>query len=162
MTPKLEAIAWGVLACVLATGLGALVWTWSINFGGCPVEQLTEEKKAAVNELIDIVKWTLTLSVGLIGLFGSLALGLKEGPKLTPAAWLLLIAAMCCFAFSAYFALMWRTGVAEAFFNGCPGLIASSMLKARFDVLTYLFLAGLLILTAILCLVILQRNWRRP
>jgi len=157
---SLKVVAWTVPAAVVAAGLVVLAWTWSINFAGCAVEELTEGAKLAIAELTDTVKWTLTLSVGLIGLFGSLALGLKEGPQLTPAAWLLLVAAMCCFAFAAYFALMWRTGVAEALLNGCPGMITSSRLKTRFDMMTYMFLAGLGILAFILCHITFARAWR--
>jgi hypothetical protein len=158
---NLEWVARGVLGCVVVACVAALVWTWSLGFASCPVEDLTGPQKAAVAELTDIVKWTLSLSVGIIALFGSLAFGLKEGPKFTSTAWLLLVAAMCCFAFAAYFALMWRVGVAEAFFNGCPALITSKMLIVRFNMVAYLFLAGLGILAATLCLVTFERNRRK-
>src|SRR5215471_10941793 len=111
MRPKAECFARIVLLAVIVAGLLTVWWTSNIKFESCAVEQLTDARKAAVAELTDTVKWSLTLSVGLVGLFGSLILGLKEGPKLTQTAWTLLLAVVCCFSFAAYFALVWRTAL---------------------------------------------------
>ncbi len=157
----IDLIAWVTLAAVIIGGMAALAWTWGMKFDACPVQDLNEAQKVAVAELVDVAKWILMLSVGLIGLFSSVALGFKEGPKLRKAGWILLIASMFCFGFAAYFSLMWRTGVAEAFYNGCPGQVAAARLQVRFDVLTYLFLAGIGILAAILCLIVHERWWSR-
>ena len=155
--PKVGWFAGIVLLGVVGAGVFTILWTAGIKFEGCAVEELNEARKAAVAELVDIVKWSLTLSAGFVGLFGSLILGLKEGPKLTPAAWTLLFTVVCCFSFAAYFALVWRTGLAEALFNGCTDQIATGILQFTFDALTYFFAAGLIILATILALVARQR-----
>jgi hypothetical protein len=149
-----------VLVGVIVAGFFSVWWTSNIEFKGCPVEELTEAQKAGIAEVTDTVKWSLALSVGLVGLFGSLMLGLKEGPRLTGAAWTLLLAVVCCFSFAAYFALVWRTGLAQALLNGCTAEVgnAKSILRFAFDALTYSFSAGLCLLAIILALVVLDRT----
>jgi len=158
MHPKIEWFARIVLLGVIGAGFFCIAWTAGIKFQGCAIEELNEARKAGIAELTDTVKWSLTLSVGFIGLFGSLILGLKEGPKLTRAAWTLLLAVVSCFSFAAYFALVWRTGLAEALFNGCTDGVATGILRFAFDALTYFFAAGLVILAIILALVVRQRT----
>ena len=148
----LDLTARAALAGTIIIGIAALLWTWTVTFEGCAIQVFSDSQKAGIGEFSDITKWVLSLSVGFIGLIGSLILGLKSGPKLEPAAWTFLVAAMICFAWSAYFSLMWRAGAAEAFFIGCPELFAAKSLRLRFDALTYSFVAGLTALAVVLAL----------
>jgi hypothetical protein len=160
MIRPLDWIARSLLGGIVAAGVASLVWVLSFRFEGCSIEPFTETQKAGVTEYIDIAKWIMSISIGFIGLFGSMALGLKEGPKFTSAVWMILIAAICAFAFAAYLSLFWRAGVAEAFYLGCPRHISSPMIQARFAALTYVFLAGIGILATGVCVVILERIGR--
>jgi hypothetical protein len=156
----IDSIPYVVLASVIIGGVIAVLWIWSIEFDSCAPAPLKEEQKAGVDELLDIVKWILTLSVGFVALLGSLALGLKDGPKFSAGAWTLLLSAMICFAFAAYLALMWRMALIEEFFNGCPAAITGHKLQARFDATTNFFFAGLGILAAVICFLLVERRWR--
>ena len=151
-------ITYILFGCILVIGIIALCWSWSVPFPACPIEQWTDAQKLFVQELTDVAKWSLGLSTGLIGLFASLALGLKEGPKFSSTAWMLLFPVMCCLALSSYFALMWRTGVAEAYLNSCPQLMMSGRVKVRFDLMTYFYLGGLALMAATLLSTMFERT----
>jgi hypothetical protein len=147
-----------VLAGTLLAGLSTMVWIWSAGFKGCEVMEFSDGIKAAIAEQSDIVKWTLTLAVGLIGLFGSIIIGLREAPKFNVSEWLFLMAAVISFGFTIYFALMWRTSLATAYLNGCPGLVAGSAMNAQLSAVTYFFAAGIASLAVVLGLKLWERQ----
>src|ERR1700750_2274402 len=99
------------LAAVLAIG-----WCWTQRFGGCEISDLSEGVKLGLSLTADSVKLLLTLSTTLAALGGAVMLGLKETPKLGPVDRILLLASMCCFVFSAYFALLWQSQLAELYY----------------------------------------------
>jgi hypothetical protein len=137
------------LLSILLIGIISIVYVGNIKFDSCAIEAFTDAHKEVIKQLNDIMKWILSLSAGLIGLFGSLALGLKEAPTLIPAAWKLLAAAILCFSFSVYFCLTWSIDAAQSLYIGCPELLASPMIQSRFSAAIYYLLAGLLCLATV-------------
>jgi hypothetical protein len=140
---RLENAAMVIVALAVLAGAIAIVWAWPGAFPNCTSTDISEAQKIAVSELSDIVKWGLGLSVGIVGVYGSALLHLTVGPALTRFGRLLTLCAMECFAFSAYFALMWRDLLVQALYINCPKLIASQWMLRSFDCYTYFFLAGL-------------------
>jgi hypothetical protein len=132
-----------VLAAVLAIGFVAIAWCWTQRFGGCEISDLSEGVKLGLSLTADSVKLLLTLSTTLAALGGAVMLGLKETPKLGAVERILLLASMCCFVFSAYFALLWQSWLAELYYTGCPSLIGQPVMKFPFIAHTYSFLLGL-------------------
>ena len=136
-------IATAAFAAVLVTGVIAVAWTWSQPFEGCAIQSLTEGTKRAIDQYSESVKNLLTLSTGLAALGGALLLGLREGPKLTETRRILLLTSTSCFAFSAYFALVWQSWLAELHLAECPSLITHRVMRFPFIAHTNFFVLGL-------------------
>lgn len=128
--------------CVLA-GVVVLICTWPGPFPGCNLVPMKEGQKAAIEQLSDIVKWGLGIAVSICGLYGSLLLRIKSSPGFTLAGNLLATAIIVCFAFSAYFALIWRQLLAEVLYQDCVKLISNPWLTGPFNAFTDFFVAGL-------------------
>ena len=139
-----------VLAAVLALGFIAVAWCWTQRFGACEIGNISDGIKLGLNLTADNVKLLLTLSTGLAALGGTVMLGLKDTPKLNAVARILLLASTCCFVFSAYFALLWQSWLAEIYYTSCPGLITQPVMKFPFIAHTYSFLFGLILIGLII------------
>ncbi len=131
------------LAAVLILGAVAIAWCWTQPFGACAVGSAGEGVKLGLSQNADTVKQLLTLSTGLAALGCAIALGLKEGPRLTRAGRILLLAGTCCFMLSAYFALLWQSWLAEVYYLDCPSLIGQPVMRFPFIAQTYFFIFGL-------------------
>jgi hypothetical protein len=134
------------LAAVLALGVVAIAWCWTQRFGGCEISDLSEGVRLGLSLTADSVKLLLTLSTTLSALGGAVMLGLKETPKLSEVDRVLMLASMCCFVFSAYFALLWQSWLAEVYYTSCPSLITQPVMKFPFIAHTYSFLLGLILI----------------
>lgn len=143
---RTDSFAWLVLALIIGSGAFMLWYVWPSPFPGCDETSLSSAQTLAITDRTDVVKWILGLSVGMTGLFGSFLLRLKSGPALTRGGKVLVLAVICCFSFSAWFALIWRTLMAQALYLNCPTLIADAWIQRSFDALTYFFGGGLAIL----------------
>ena len=116
--------------------------------------------QTATPQLAEVVKWALTLAVGLIGLFGSILLGIKSATLNKPTGALILLAAMASLMFSAYFGILWQVGVAEISLNQCPLVVAGDIMNLRFAA-QFDFLAagiGIVLLAIVSAIMEGQRN----
>jgi hypothetical protein len=132
-----------VLSTAVIGGIVVLAWAWPGEFPGCAVNNLKEAQRIAVDQLSDIVKWGLGISVSVCGLYGSLLLRIKSSPGFTLAGNFLAAAIVICFAWSAYFALIWRQLLVEALYQDCITLISNPWLARPFNAFTDFFVAGL-------------------
>jgi hypothetical protein len=146
-----------VLAAVLVVGFVAVAWCWTQRFGACEIGDFSESVKLGLNLSAETVKLLLTLSTALAALGGTVMLGLRETPKLNAVGRVLMLASTCSFVFSAYFALLWQSWLAEAYYTSCPSLITQPVMKFPFIAHTYYFLFGL----ALIGLVILSATFGR-
>lgn len=137
------ALAKAVFAAVVVVGLVTIAWCWSQTFEGCAVQPLSEGFKLALSQYSDTVKQVLTLSTALAALGAALLLGLREGPRLTDARRVLILASTTCFVFSAYFSLLWQSSLAEPLLLECPSLITHPVTRFPFIAATNSFLVGL-------------------
>jgi hypothetical protein len=142
-----------ILAAVLVVGFVAIAWYLTRPFGGCAIDKFDENQKLALNVSADIVKLLLALSTVLVAFGGTVLLGLKESPKLTVASRVLILASTCCFAFSAYFALLWHSRLAQVYYASCPGLI-TQWLEVPFIWQTNFLLFGLALIGFLVLLAI--------
>ncbi len=138
-----EWIAAAAFVAVLVTGAIAVSWTWSQPFEGCAIQSLTASTQHAIDQYSESVKNLLTLSTGLAALGGALVLGLREGPKLTQTRRILLLTSTTCFVFSAYFALLWQSWLAQLHLSECPSLITHRVMRFPFIAHTNFFVIGL-------------------
>ncbi|MGF6757496.1 hypothetical protein [Paraburkholderia sp. GAS42] len=154
----IDCVATGILVICAGLGIYGIFYAWPGEFPPCAVGHLDDPQKLAVAELTDIAKWGLGLSVGLVGLFGSILMGIKEGLKFTHGGRLLLLSAILCFSFSAYFALVWRKLLVQAFYANCITLITTPWMSRAFDVYTYFFVGGLAIVASMLALLVFSQK----
>jgi len=137
----------GIAACLLGStviiGIVVLIWAWPGEFPGCATNAMKNAQKEAVDQLGDIVKWGLGISVSVCGLYGSLLLRLRSSPGFTLTGNLFAAAIVVCFAWSAYFALIWRQLLVEILSQDCITLIFDPWLKRPFSAFTDFFVAGL-------------------
>jgi hypothetical protein len=147
-----------VLATVLVLGFVAVAWCWTQRFAACEIGDFSESVKLGLNLTAESVKLLLSLSTGLIALGGAVMLGLRETPRLNAVDRVLMLASTCCFVFSAYFALLWQSWLAEAYYTSCPSLITQPVMKFPFIAHTYSFLSGLVLIG----LIILSATFGRP
>jgi|SRR5712671_2442709 len=131
---------------VLVVGIGAGAWCSTHSLKDCVVQDFEEGQKLAFNMSNEIVKLLLTLSTTLVAFGGAVALGLIEAPKLNADSRVLVLASTWCFAFSAYFALLWQSRLAQLYYLGCPKVIAQPPLETPFTAHTYFFLFGLVLI----------------
>jgi hypothetical protein len=134
-----------VLIAVLVAGFIAVAWCLTQSFEACATGQFSEGQKLGLGLSADIVKFLLTLSTALVAVGGTIVLELKEVPKLNDVSnRVLVLASTCCFAFSAYFALLWQSRLAaRVYFQSCPSLVTQSWMEAPFIAHTYSFLFGI-------------------
>ena len=121
-----------------------------VHFSDLP-EALTDgaNEAEALSEAADC------LSTALAALGGAVVLGLKEGPKLNLAGRVLILASTFCFVFSAYFALLWQSWLAEVYYLECPSLVTQQVMRFPFIAHTYFFVFGL----ALIGLVVLSATF---
>jgi hypothetical protein len=131
-----------VFAVALISGITLIGWSFMLSFDSCAIEPLRdqEELKLAIEHYSATVQQLLTLSVAAASLGAAMLLGLQRAPSLTEARKLLILASTTCFVFSAYFALLWQSGLAQALMNTCPRLITKSALQLPFSAAAYFFL----------------------
>ena len=138
-----SALAKAALAAALVVGIVAIAWCWSQPFGGCALGAPSDSLELGLDHISDNVKQLLTLSTSLAALGGGVVIGLKQGPKLSEASRILLLASTSCFVFSAYFALLWQSWLAEIYYLECPSLVAQPVMRFPFIAHTYFFMFGL-------------------
>jgi hypothetical protein len=143
-------LAKAVLAAVLVLGVVAIAWCWTQRFEACEIGNISEGVRLGLNLTAENVKLLLTLSTALAALGGAVMLGLRQTPKLNAVARILMLASTCCFVFSAYFALLWQSWLAEVYFTGCLNLITQPVMKFPFIAHTYSFLFGLILIGLII------------
>jgi len=131
------------LAAVLVVGIVAIAWCWTQPFGACAIGPVSDSVKLGLTQSSETVKQLLTLSTALAALGGAVVLGLKEGPKLNLAGRVLILASTFCFVFSAYFALLWQSWLAEVYYLECPSVITQQVMRFPFIAHTYFFIFGL-------------------
>jgi len=153
-----ELLAKLALTLSIAGGLIYLYYAWPSDFPGCASTKVTDAQKLAIAELTDIVKWIFGLSVGMIGLYGSIMLRMKDGPSLTRGGKMLVMTSIVCFSFAAYFAVIWRRLLSQALYVDCPSLIAQPWMARSFDAQTYFFVAGIAVIGFMVALVALDGN----
>lgn len=106
-----------------------------------PTQKVQYEKTiAAVDSIVDL---GIKLSTTLVGLGAALLLGLKSGFAVALPLRMVVLLATICFAQSALYALWWRLGIAELWFNECLNLVVHSRLQYRYLAHFYTFIAGL-------------------
>jgi hypothetical protein len=142
---------------VFVVGIVAIAWCWTQPFG-CAIGPVSDAVKLGLALSSDTVRQLLTLSTALAALGGAVVLGLKEGPKLNLTGRVLVLASTCCFVFSAYFALLWQSWLAEAYYLECPSLINQQVMRFPFIAHTYFFIVGL----AMIGLIVLSATFGGP
>lgn len=144
-------------AAVLVVGFVAIAWCWSQTVDGCAVDAFSEGFKLALSQYAETVRQLLTLSTALAAFGAALLLGLREGPRLTDARRILILASTSCFVFSTYFGLLWQSSLAWLLHLECPSLITHPIMKFPFTADTYFFVIGL----ALIALVVLSAAFDR-
>jgi hypothetical protein len=119
------------------------------TFDVCAVAEFKEEQKKTIASLDAIVDLSLKLSTTLVGFGAAALIGLKSGLKLSSLVRFSIVVATIFFAESALYAIWWRLGIAEVFYNECFKLISSPRLQLRFSWHLYFFTLGLFAMTVI-------------
>jgi|SRR5580658_1167579 hypothetical protein len=158
----IEKISAGILGVAVLGGVLVLIWAWPGEFPGCATGDLKDAQKLAVDELSDIVKWGLGIAVSICGLYGSMLLRIKSSPGFTLVGNLLAAAIVICFAWSTYFALIWRQLLVEALYENCVTLISNPWLERPFDAFTDFFVAGLGLIALMAVLLMFASRSSRP
>lgn len=154
MSNRVETIVKWLVWVLLASGAATIAYLSFQADPNCAIEAAVgDARKLALAEHTDIVKWGLGLSVTMVGLFGSFMLRLKESPNLTRTGHLLFFSAMSCFAFAAYFALLWRSRLGLALYMECSSLAAHPWMTNVYDAHHWFFVGGLAVLLATACLI---------
>ena len=109
----------------------------------CAQAPFTPEQNATIASLDKIIDLGIKLSTTLVGFGVAALIGLRAEITLTPFTRLSIGIGTLLFAQSAFYAVWWRFGVAEAYLNECF-IIASTKLQWRFAAHIYLFMFGLL------------------
>jgi hypothetical protein len=135
-----------VLGAILVIGLGTVAWCLAQDFATCAQRDFEEGQKLGLNASADTVKLLLTLSTTLAAIGGAVALGWKQAPELTVESRVLVFASTCCFVFSAYFALLWQSRLAQVYYKACPQLIATPLMRDPLTAQFYFFLLGLILI----------------
>src|SRR5262249_10102679 len=144
---KQEAV-WTITA-VAGIALLSLICYLVVHSGAtfvCAVDKPAEKQQfektiAAVDSIVDL---GIKLSTTLVGLGAALLLGLKSGFRMTLPLRLVVLLATICFAQSALYAIWWRLGIAELWFNDCLNLVIHPRLQYRYLAHFYTFMAGLI------------------
>ena len=148
----------GWLVALLVGSFVIYVYVANGSFSPCPVGVFTDEQKRTIASLDSIIDLSLKLSTTLVG-FGAAALvGLKSGLKLFPAVKLSVAVATILFTQSALYAVWWRLGIADIFFNECFKIVASPKLQLRFEWHIYFFMMGL----AAIAVLVMEALFRVP
>jgi hypothetical protein len=136
-----------LVALTLVGSLAAYAWVESgSGFKVCTPPDPSELEKyvktiAALDQVVDL---GIKLSTTLAGLGAALLLGLKTGVRSTPFVRFCIFFSTILFVQSALYAIWWRTGIAELWFNDCLALIAETRLQYRFNAHFYFFVGGLI------------------
>jgi hypothetical protein len=145
---------WSIFGVASLALVSLLIFGYVISGSSfvCPVLAKPDPEKyakviAALDQVVDL---GIKLSTTLAGLGAAMLLGWKSEWRTTqPVIRFLVLLGAILFVQSALYAIWWRTGIAEAWFNNCPQLVAENRLQYRFEAHFYLFVLGLLCLGAI-------------
>ena len=149
-------IATLILVIVVVTGAVAVYSSWSQSFQGCELLDPTESTKLALEQYSETIQQLLTLSTTLAALGAAVLLGFQKGLSLTKDRRILGLASTACFTLSAYFALLWKSGLGQILYIQCPKLLAGPAMQFSFDATANFFLAGLLLIGLVVLLAAFQ------
>jgi hypothetical protein len=137
---------WPVLILLLLA-VGSIAYLHQVSMGTfapCALmTTLTELQQKTIASLELIIELGLKLSTTLVGFGAALLIGVKSGLSSSPSMRALVAAAVLLFAQSALYAVWWRMGIADVYFNGCFKMVEGSLLQLRFDAHINCFMAGL-------------------
>jgi hypothetical protein len=125
-----------VLGCVTLIGVVTIYAALSQSFDGCQIVEPTESTKLALEQYADTIQQLLTLSTTLVALGAAVLLGFQEGLSLGKDRRILVLGGTVCFSLSAYFALLWKSGLGRLLYMGCPNLVAARVMQIPFDATT--------------------------
>jgi hypothetical protein len=145
MTKSRAQQIWIIGVLLALTCLSGLVWFYVAagSFSVCIPKSPQDAQVKTVTALDAIVELGLKLSTALVGVGAALLLGWKGGIKLTLGIKVIVLVAMLLFIQSALYAVWWRLGMAELWFNNCLEIVNASYLGRRYQAHFYFFIAGL-------------------
>lgn len=151
---------WRVIALAVVFAICVVIYLHVANgsFSVCAVGAFTDEQKHTITSLDSIVDLSLKLSTTLVGFGAAALIGLKSGIRLSPLMRLSVVIATILFAQSALYAIWWRVGVADVYFNKCFTIIAAPRLQLRFEWHIYFFMLGL----AAIAILVVEALFRKP
>lgn len=138
-------LLWRLVTLVVLFVASAIIFLCVANagFSPCPVGKFGEDQKGTIDNLDKVIDLSLKLSTALVGFGAAALIGLRQGLKLGAHVKLSIAVATILFAQSALYAVWWRIGIAETYYNQCFQLVTSPRLQLRFEWHVYFFMLGL-------------------
>src|SRR5262249_44630505 len=142
-----------VAAISISAYLAAATHPWVCTPG--PISENVQKSFTAFDANVEL---GLKLATTLAGFGAAGLIGLKGGLRLTVPTRLFLFAGVVCFAQAAFYAVWYRFGVANAWLNGCPEIIARPILQERYQEHFLFFVLGLASLGALVAAAAVRRT----
>lgn len=146
-----------VLVAIVSFSIMAFVVAWPD--APCPAQnQVNDSLKQVVDLLNSILDLDITICTGVIGLSAALLLGIQGDVKLRSVSLTLLSISILLLAQSVLYAIIWRLGVANLWYNDALSCIATDPQQASYKAHFLAMGLGILLFAATVIVVAFERT----